>query len=133
MIISVLILALALFSLLFEFVGFWGFIMLALASFAFPYLYIIAKATETSSMIKKVHASQLTEGDWLVEKVNISKKIIRPSVHGLSAKDIELLRKNRKNVLIKYGIPFIPVFLISLITTSLVGDLIILIIRAFLF
>lgn len=109
------------------------FIPLLIITLIFPYLYILAKATENASMIKKVSPRYLTEGDWLIEKVQVKNNVIRPSIHGLNAKDIAILRKSNKKVLIRYGIPFVPVFLISLITTFLLGDLIILILRAFFF
>ncbi len=99
----------------------------------FPLLYIIVKATENSCMIKLVSPRELTEGDWLVGKIKMGKKIIKPSVHGLSSQDIAALRKANKKVLIKYGIPFVPVFLIALVATALFGDLIVLIIKAFFF
>lgn len=109
------------------------FIPLLIIALIFPYLYILAKATENSSMIKKVSPRNLTEGDWLIEKVQVKNKMIRPSIHGLNAKDITTLRKSNKRVLIRYGIPFVPVFLISLIISFLLGDLIIFILRAFFF
>ncbi len=130
--IRMVFLAVAAIALIASFFFTW-FLFLFLIALIFPYIYIIAKATETSSMIKKVQPKRLTEGDWLVESVQVKNKIIKPSIHGLSAKDIKLLQKTRKNVWITYGIPFVPVFLISFVVTLLLGDLIILLIRAFFF
>ena len=67
-------------------------------------------------MIIKLDASSLSEGDWLDKNVNVGNKIIKKSVHGLSLKDIKILKKANKKVYIKEGIPFTPAFLISLIT-----------------
>ena len=94
-----------------------SFLIFSLVFFALPYLYFFVKAVENSCLIKKVKPSQLREGDWLVESVKIKGKIIRPSVHGLSEKEIGLLKKARKSVRIKEGIPFIPVYLISVIVS----------------
>lgn len=96
-----------------------------------PYIFAIAKAAENSSMIKQVSPKELTEGDWLVNEVKVGKKIIKPSVHGLDSEEIALLKKHNKKVLIKYGIPFVPVFFIALIFTILFGNLLFFIIKAF--
>lgn len=109
------------------------FVALFLISLVFPYIFIIAKATEKVSMIRSVSPRELTEGDWLIQKIKIKNTLIKPSAHGLDAKDIALLKKSNKKVLIKYGIPFVPVFLIALICTLLFGDLLILLVRVFFF
>ena len=80
-----------------------------------PLIYFYAKSIESSCMIKLTSPEKLTEGDWLVEDVKVGKKVILKTVHGLSYEDILFLRKNRKSVLIKSGVPFAPVFLIALI------------------
>lgn len=64
-------------------------------------------------MVWKVKPGELQEGDWLIGDVRIGRKIIKKSVHGLSALDIKLLRKYRKGVLVKHGIPYTPSFLIA--------------------
>ena len=66
-------------------------------------------------MIRLMKASELTEGDWLERDVRLSKGVIKKSVHGLSLEEIKIIRKENKKVLIKEGIPFVPVFLITLI------------------
>jgi len=71
-------------------------------------------------MIVKVKPDDLIEGDWLYKDIKIGKRVIGKCVHGLSKKDINLLRKAKRNVLIKRGIPFAPVFLISLIVGIMV-------------
>ncbi len=86
--------------------------------FALPLMFIIfvySKALEGSCMIKLVEPERLTEGDWLVDDVGVGNKIIRKTVHGLSYPDILLLRKHKKKVWIKYGVPFAPAFLIALL------------------
>ncbi len=81
----------------------------------FPFLYYYVKAIEKSCMIVLKTYRELQEGDWLLNDVKIGRKIIRKSVHGLSGEDIKLLRKSKKKVLIKDGIPFTPSFLVALL------------------
>ena len=78
----------------------------------FP-IYFYSKAIEVSCMIKLISPKKLTEGDWLERDVRIGNKFIKKSVHGLSKKDIEFLKKIKKKVWIKEGIPFSPAFLIA--------------------
>lgn len=89
-----------------------GFIFISLIFVSFLYIYL--KALD-SCMIELVKAKELQEGDWLERDVRVMNKIIKKSVHGLSAEDINILQKARKEVYIKRGIPFTPAFLISLI------------------
>jgi len=77
------------------------------------YILIFAKAIEEVCMIKKVNSKNLVEGDWLYKDVKVGKKLIRSKWDGLSKEEITLIRKTKKQVLIKQGIPFTPVFLIS--------------------
>ncbi|MBS3088878.1 prepilin peptidase [Candidatus Pacearchaeota archaeon] len=78
-------------------------------------IYIYTKSVD-SCMIILTPPSKLTEGDWLISDVKISKsKTIRKTVHGLSSNDIKLLRKSKRKILIKTGIPFTPAFLLALI------------------
>ena len=83
-------------------------------AFLFPILYFYTRAIEKSCMINLISPDKLSEGDWLVKDIHIGKKIILKTVHGLSYKDILLLRRAGKKVLIKSGVPFAPVFLIAL-------------------
>lgn len=88
----------------------------------FPYLYIFVKAVENSCMIKLVSPKQLTEGDWLAKPVKIGKRTIKPKTEGLTVQDIAIIKKARKKVLVKQGMPFVPVFLIAAIA-SLFGNI----------
>ena len=80
-----------------------------------PLVYVYVKAMEKSCMIRFVSPSKLTEGDWLEKDVRIGKKTIEKSVHGLSFEDIRALKRAKKKVWIKEGVPFTPAFLIALI------------------
>lgn len=87
---------------------------LPLIIFIFPFLLIYAKALE-NCMISQVSWKNLTVGDWLYQKVKVRGKTINPYWEGLSEKELALLKKHKKNVLIKQGIPFVPSFLIAFI------------------
>ena len=78
-----------------------------------PLLWIYAKSLERSCMIVWKSVGELTVGDWLEKEVKIGKGVIKKSVHGLSLKDIAVLKKANKKVLIKEGVPFTPAFLIA--------------------
>ncbi len=83
--------------------------------FLIPLIYVYTKSLE-NCMIKLYNYNKLTEGDWLERNVKLSSSItLKKTVHGLSKKDIKLLKKYKRNVLIKEGIPFIPAFFITLI------------------
>lgn len=86
---------------------------MAMLVFISPYVYISAKAIDESCMIKRVDTKNITEGDWLYKDIKIGKTLIKASWDGLNKEDIILLRKKKKEVLIRQGIPFSPVFLIS--------------------
>jgi Flp pilus assembly protein protease CpaA len=102
-----------LFLIMFSFTSFG----LASASFfiLLPLLYTYLKALENVCFIKKVSPQFLAEGDWLEKEIMIGKIWIRKSVHGLSYKDIQILKKAKREVWVRDGIPFIPAFLISLV------------------
>lgn len=78
-----------------------------------PWLYIYLKAVEKSCLIIFVRPKELREGDWLNADIILGNKVIAKSVHGLSLKDIAILKKKNKSVWIKQGIPFVPAFLLS--------------------
>ena len=92
----------------------YQFVYFAVFLFVFPYFYLFIKSVDLFCMIKKISVSKLTVGDWLYRDVKIGKKLIRANWEGVSEEDIKILRK-KKNVLVKYGIQFSPVFLISFI------------------
>lgn len=81
--------------------------------FIFPYLFIYAKAVDESCMVKEIKTSELREGDWLYKNVKIGKKVIKANWEGLNKKDIRTLKKRYKKILIRQGIAFSPVFLVS--------------------
>ncbi|MBU0893850.1 MAG: prepilin peptidase [Nanoarchaeota archaeon] len=92
-----------------------SFFMLGVLIFILPYLYLYAKSVDERCLIKKLKVKDLREGDWLYRDVKVGKKLIKANWDGLSKKEIELLNKKSKLVLIRQGIPFSPVFFISFI------------------
>jgi Flp pilus assembly protein protease CpaA len=77
-----------------------------------PLIYAYTKAVDLC-MIKLVSWEELQEGDWIINDIKIGNRIIRNRANGLSEDEIKLLRKMKRNVFVKYGVPFAPVFLIS--------------------
>lgn len=86
---------------------------LGILIFIMPYLYVYAKAVDESCMVKEISVDKLTEGDWLYKDLKIGKNLIKVNWNGLSKKDIKEIKKKYKEIKIKQGIPFTPVFLIS--------------------
>ena len=91
--------------------------------FVFPYLYIFVKAVENTCMVKKISANELTEGDWITHQIKVGNKTINPSAEGLSKDNLDLLRKHHIKLEVKYGIPFVPVFLITAVISVIFGNL----------
>lgn len=91
------------------------FLIISFGFFFIPLLYIYSKSVDEVAMVKKVLPEKLTIGDWLVEDIKIGKEKIKAKWDGLTKEEIEKIIKNKKEVLIRYGIPFIPVFFISFI------------------
>jgi len=89
--------------------------LFSLIIIGFPFLYVYAKSIEESCMIKEVQPAKLTLGDWLYKEIKIGKKLIKPSWEGLSEKELAVLKKSRKKVLLKEGIPFTPAFFFAFI------------------
>lgn len=93
--------------------------IIALLFFIF-YIWLFIKIIEESCMIKKIPVEKLTEGDWIYENIYIGKKyVVGPKDLGISREQIATLKKSKniKKVMIKEGIPFIPVFLIAFMFT----------------
>lgn len=88
-----------------------------------PYLHLFLNIVEKVSMTKEVSVNKLTEGDWLAKEVRINRRIIKPRWEGLTKEEIRLIKKNKKKVLVKYGIPFVPVFLLSFLVSLIIGNL----------
>ncbi|MBI2449898.1 prepilin peptidase [Candidatus Pacearchaeota archaeon] len=84
------------------------FLFIAFLFLVSPFLFLYARSVEKGSMIKEIDYESVREGDWLYKTIKIRGKIINPSWSGLSKKDVALIKKARKNVVIRDGIPFVP-------------------------
>jgi Flp pilus assembly protein protease CpaA len=102
---GIILILLAFFEILFLYLGILIFIA--------PYVYYSAKSIDEGCMIKKINTKNLTEGDWLYKNIKVGRRLIEAKWSGLSQEEIAFLRKKKKDVLIREGIPFSPVFLIS--------------------
>ncbi len=83
-----------------------------------------SKTIEKEIFVKRIHVRNLKEGDVLGEdipKLNLRSKEIR----GLTKEEIKKIRKIRKYVKIKEGVPFIPVFPLALLFSIYFFDLLI--------
>jgi len=92
----------------------------------YPFLFHFIKIFEKNFMFKTLPLSKITEGDWLSENIYKNKKLIlSKNSPGLTLKDIKKLKALKiKQVKIKYGMPFIPSFLIAFIISLIFGSLI---------
>jgi len=103
-----------------SFIGIAG-ILLAL----YPLLFLFSKTLEEELMVKSKSPSQLQEGDWLARDVKLKNgKTIKYSWDGLSKKDIGLIRKDKRQVMVKNGLPFAPAFLLAHILYWIFKDMI---------
>jgi Flp pilus assembly protein protease CpaA len=100
--------------------------IIAILVILFPPIFIFIKAVEKAGLVKTIETAKLTEGEWLANPVKIrvkGKDILITAKLGLTKKEIWMLKKYKESVVIKEGIPFVPVFLIAFILTFLVGNL----------
>jgi len=98
------------------------FSLIALVFLLFPFLFAFAKSVEESCMVKEILPERLTEGDWLYEDVFINGKKVKKNWEGVSRKELNLIqRKYRRKILVKYGIPFTPGFLIGFVGVLVLG------------
>lgn len=90
-------------------------VMIAALFILVPFLYFYLKSVERVFLTKMIKPSKLTEGDWLAQTIHMRGRTIRKRAFGLTPDEIIFLRKIKKKVLIKYGIPFVPAFFFALI------------------
>lgn len=104
-------------------------LFVAAACFLLATLVLAVKAVEKAAMTKKVPVSQLTEGDWIARNIFVKgRRIAGPKDRGISTEHIrELKRLGVKNLLVKTGIPFVPVFFIAIVVTAVYNNIALLI------
>jgi Flp pilus assembly protein protease CpaA len=104
-------------------------ISLAVICYFITYSIIFVKSVEMSCMHRWVEPDKLTEGDWLVKPVKVGKKTIAPPKLGLEKEHVALLKKmyaQKKidKILVRYGIPFAPAFLLAFLVTLKLGNVV---------
>ncbi len=104
-------------------------VVLACFLYFMNYLFVFVRAVEKTAMIKLILPEKLTEGDWIVDEIKINGKYIAgPKDLGIEKdkiKELLALKKQGKinKVKVKYGIPFVPSFLIALIMTIVTDNI----------
>ncbi len=111
----------------------------ALDSFNLPFflslifllaLFRFAQVVEKSIFIREIDYSELREEDWIEDSIVVQgKTIVDASTPGLSNDDVALIKnlvaegKLSGRIRIKEGIPFIPVFPLTLLSSIVIGDI----------
>ncbi|VVB80521.1 Type IV leader peptidase family protein [uncultured archaeon] len=110
--------------LVFLLLGFFDlfFLIAALALLLVVFLFFLTKSLEKVSFTVEKNYFDLQEGDWLRKDIKIGNRVIRASWDGLSKEDIVLIRKYKKKVVVKEGIPYVPAFLLAFIFYFLKAD-----------
>jgi Flp pilus assembly protein protease CpaA len=111
------------------------FIGLAALTYLMCYLTIIIKSVELTCMHKWITVDKLTERDWLVKPIKVGKQTLEPPKLGLEKEHLAKIRKWHKEkkldkVFVRYGVPFVPAFLISFLVTWKFGNLILTLLTA---
>jgi len=102
---------------------------LALLTYFLCYLTMFVKSVELSSMHRWITPDKITEGDWLLKPVVSGKHKILPAKLGLEKKHVALIKKlyaqkKINKILVKYGVPFAPAFLLAFIATMIFNNVI---------
>jgi Flp pilus assembly protein protease CpaA len=97
----------------------WFFVFGGILFFGMPIIYPLSKIVE-EGFYRKIDTNDLEEGDMIGENVSelgISKLKIR----GITKEEVKKIRELRKNILIRDGIRYGPVFLLALLFSIFVG------------
>jgi len=102
-------------------------ILVFLPALAFVFVfYKFAHAVDTVAFRKKVNTADLREGDVLAkDAAGLKSKLYI----GLEAKQIEAVRKEKKEVWIKEGVRYGPTFFLAIVATWLWGNVLFLFLR----
>lgn len=110
-----LILILIFFSIVLSIFGFLENMLFILGVLIFlsSYLYLYSKAIDEACMVKKIKTKDLKEGDWLYSDLKLGRTNLRAKWEGVNKKEINKIMKKYKEVKIRQGVAFSPVFLIG--------------------
>ncbi len=78
-------------------------------------VYLYSKSVDEACMVKKIKTKNLRIGDWLYSDLRAGRGKIKATWAGVTEQEIGKIRKLYKEVKIREGVPFSPVFLISFI------------------
>lgn len=124
---SVVLVGILAFIGIFLFSGNWRINLIgSILLLAIPLLYAYLQSVERACLIRLRKPEELREGDWLVRAVKVGARTISARVHGLFLDEIMLLRRSKKSVVIKEGVPFVPAFLfayMAMVYAALTGTL----------
>ena len=101
------------------------------------YLWVFSATVERAFMFEWVSPSRLTEGDWVAKDVfSGGRRIAGPKDLGVSKAQIgNLVRLHREKkigkVLLKTGIPLVPAFLLALLASHFLGNLLVFLLAGF--
>lgn len=100
-------------------------LLLTLLTFLYPYITKMSKQVQKQILTQTIPISKLTEGDWLAKSIIKNKKtLISKNTTGITQEDINKIKKAKiKKVVVKYGIPFIPSFLLGVLLSLILGNL----------
>lgn len=86
------------------------------------YLPPIVRVVEEHCMICDVPLAKVTIGDWIAENIIVrGKRLAGPRDLGISPEQLLLLKKFKiRTVRVKYGLPFVPSFLLGFITAVVI-------------
>ena len=102
------------------FLSFLSFVCAVLIIFLF-YGFFAVKIIEQIAFIKQLPIAQVTEGDWVAEDIIVNKKtVVKKSDLGITKEQLQELqelskKKKIRTIPVKYGIPFVPSFLIAFV------------------
>lgn len=97
--------------------------VVALGILFYVYVRIGIKVVEKVCLTKKILVGKLRPGDWVEQDVKVRGKILyKKKPLGIEKEDIRILKKaGIKEVVVKEGIPFIPVYFLSVILSLITG------------
>lgn len=102
------------------------FFVMGIFLFFLYYSSLVIRAVEQVAFVKELPVAKVTEGDWVAADVVVERRtIIRKKDLGISPEQLQELRalakKGKiKTVKVKYGIPFVPSFLLAFVVAVLV-------------
>lgn len=114
-----------------------SFVLLPLIIAAFWLLFLYAKAVEEVSFVRQVKVSELREEDWILKDIKVGDKVIAsassPCLSEAEMRAIKYYVKKGRlkgRVPVKEGIPFVPVFPLTLIVSLFFGDVMMILVKA---